>query len=236
MTCELNNDNYMPLIGDIAPSFNASTTNGPIKFPEDLAGKWVILFSHPGDFTPVCTTEFIALQQEYAELKKLNTELLGLSVGSLASHLGWIDAIEKMPDGIKITFPLIDDMNMSIAKKYGMIHHNASDTHTVRAVFIIDPHHIIRAIMYYPATLGRNTDEIKRALIGLQVADMFRVAVGANWMPGAPALTPSPATAKQMRQSTQNNPWFIKYTKVNTNDIYRKKTTKQKNNIKSRAK
>ena len=226
----------MPLIGDVAPSFTASTTNGTIKFPHDYLGHWVVFFSHPSDFTPVCTTEFIEFQRNITEFNRMNTKLLGLSVGALSSHLAWLDAIEKMPDGIKINFSLIDDLNMKIARQYGMIHPHMSDTSAIRAVFIIDPHHIIRAIMYYPATLGRNTDEIKRALIGLQVADRFHVAVGANWMPGAPALTPSPATAKQMRQSTQNNPWFIKYTKVNANDIYRKKTTKQRTKKHSRAK
>ena len=150
----------MPLIGDPAPEFTAQTTNGPIDFPSDYAGRWVVLFSHPADFTPVCTSEFMAFQALKEELAEINTELVGLSVGSISSHLAWIDAIRHIKyrdwENMEIAFPVIDDSGMKVAKKYGMIHPNASDTHAVRAVFIIDPAGIIRAILYYPASTGRN--------------------------------------------------------------------------------
>ena len=212
----------VPLIGMAAPEFSASTTNGPIKFPGDFAGKWIVFFSHPSDFTPVCTSEFIAFQREMDEFEKLNVQLVGLSVGALSSHLAWLDAIEKMKDGATITFPLIDDLGGRIAKMYGMIHKNMSDTHAVRAVFIIDPNGIIRAILYYPAVLGRNIDEIKRIVIGLQTGDAFGVATGANWMPGDDVLQPAPTTVSDMRQESGNHPWFMKYKKLDQDAVFRK--------------
>ena len=215
-------DAKMPLIGDKAPEFSANTTNGPIKFPEDFMGKWVIFFSHPSDFTPVCTTEFIAFQKTISDFEKMNVSLLGLSVGALSSHLGWLDAISNMPEGTNITFPLIDDLDMSVAKKYGIIHKNTSDTHAVRAVFIIDPTTTIRAILYYPASLGRNMSEIWRMLVGLQTADAFKVATPANWMPGDDVLTPAPTTATAMRKQYNTHPWFITYKKLGKAEIYEK--------------
>lgn len=212
----------MPLIGDTAPEFTASTTNGKINFPADFAGSWVVFFSHPSDFTPVCTTEFIAFQRTIGDFEKINTRLLGLSVGALSSHLAWFDAIANMPDGEQITFALIDDLNMSIAKKYGMIHRGASDTHAVRAVFIIDPHAKIRTILYYPASLGRNMSEIWRILVGLQTADAFKVATPANWMPGDDVLIPAPTTATAMRENNNKKPWFITYKKLDKAEIYDK--------------
>ena len=152
----------MPLIGDVAPAFSASTTNGRINFPDDFSGHWVVFFSHPSDFTPVCTTEFVEFQRNITDFQHMNTKLLGLSVGALSSHLAWFDAIEKMPNGIKIAFALIDDLDMKVAQQYGMIQPNESDTSAIRAVFIIDPKSVIRTILYYPAILGRNLDEIKR--------------------------------------------------------------------------
>ena len=210
----------MPLIGDIAPEFYASTTNGHIYFPHDFKGKWILFFSHPSDFTPVCTTEFVAFQRSISDFEKLNTNLIGLSVGALSSHLAWFDAIEKMKDGIKITFPLIDDLNMKIARLYGMIQENASDTHAVRAVFIIDPKTIIRAILFYPATLGRNIEEIKRMLIALQTADKFNIATPANWSVGNDVLVPAPNTATKMRKNKE--PWFLTYKKLSKREIYDK--------------
>lgn len=218
---EQNVTTSMPLIGDKAPEFNASTTNGPIQFPDDFAGKWVVFFSHPSDFTPVCTSEFIAFQRDLAEFEKINTRLVGLSVGALSSHLAWLDAISKMPGGIDITFPLIDDMGGKIAKMYGMIQPHASDTHAVRAVFVIDPAGIVRAILYYPAVLGRNIDEIKRMIVGLQTGDAFGVAVPANWMPGDDVLRPTPTTMQQMRKDKQT-PWFMTYKKLDKDVIYSK--------------
>lgn len=210
----------MPLIGDIAPEFYASTTNGHIYFPHDFKGKWIVFFSHPSDFTPVCTTEFVAFQRSISDFEKLNTNLIGLSVGALSSHLAWFDAIEKMKDGIKITFPLIDDLNMKIARLYGMIQENASDTHAVRAVFIIDPKTIIRAILFYPATLGRNIEEIKRMLIALQTVDKFNIATPANWSVGNDVLVPAPNTATKMRKNKE--PWFLTYKKLSKREIYDK--------------
>lgn len=215
-------DGKMPLIGDYAPAFHASTTNGPIDFPGDCAGQWVILFSHPSDFTPVCTSEFIAFQRDIDEFEKLNTRLVGLSVGALSSHLAWFDAIARMSGGINITFALIDDLNMSVAKKYGMIQPGASDTHAVRAVFIIDPNAIIRAILYYPAVLGRNMAEIWRMLVGLQTADAFGVAIPANWAPGDNVLRPAPMTATQMRKLSDGKPWFMRYKPLDKKEIYEK--------------
>lgn len=212
----------IPLIGDKAPEFHANTTNGTIKFPDDFVGNWVVFFSHPSDFTPVCTTEFIAFQNTINDFDKMNVRLLGLSVGALTSHLGWIDAIEHMTDGTKITFPVIDDLDMRIAKKYGMIHKSSSDTHAVRAVFLIDPNSVIRAILYYPASLGRNMSEIWRMLVGLQTADIFGVATPANWMPGDNVLGSAPNTVAAMRKNTDNNPWFMTYKKLDKEKIYEK--------------
>lgn len=212
----------MPLIGTHAPEFSASTTNGPIKFPGSFAGKWIVFFSHPSDFTPVCTSEFIAFQRDMAEFEKLNVQLVGLSIGALSSHLAWLDAISKMKNGAEITFPLIDDLGGTIAKMYGMIHPNTSDTHAVRAVFIIDPNGIIRAILYYPAVLGRNIDEIKRMIVGLQTGDAFGVATGANWMPGDDVLQPAPTTANAMRQVSANQPWFMTYKELDKDAVFRK--------------
>lgn len=210
----------MPLIGDAAPKFNASTTNGPIQFPDDFAGKWVVFFSHPADFTPVCTTEFIEFQNNLKEFEKINTTLLGLSIGGLTSHLGWFDAISKMQNGTNITFPLIDDLNMNVAKLYGMIQAGASDTHAVRAVFIIDPNGIIRTVLYYPASLGRNMSEIWRILVALQTADAFGVATPANWTPGDEVLTPAPTSASELREHDKKIPWFMNYKKLDKKEIY----------------
>lgn len=212
----------LPLIGDAAPEFTASTTNGKIKFPDDFAGKWVVFFSHPADFTPVCTTEFIEFQNNLKEFEKINTTLLGLSVGGLTSHLGWFDAISKMQNGTNITFPLIDDLNMKVAKLYGMIQAGASDTHAVRAVFIIDPNGIIRTVLYYPASLGRNMSEIWRILVALQTADAFGVATPANWAPGDEVLTPAPTSASELREHDKKIPWFMNYKKLDKKEIYDK--------------
>ncbi len=198
----------MPLIGDPAPEFTAMTTNGPINFPSDYEGQWVVLFSHPSDFTPVCTSEFMAFEALRAELAELNTALVGLSVGSVSSHLAWIDAIRSIKyrdwEDVEITFPVIDDASMRIAREYGMLHPNASDTHAVRAVFIIDPRGIVRAIMYYPASTGRNMDEILRMVVALQTSDAFKVSTPADWRPGDQVLTGAPATSDDMRRAMQS--------------------------------
>jgi peroxiredoxin (alkyl hydroperoxide reductase subunit C) len=168
-----------PIIGDKVPEFTAKTTHGVINFPNDYEGKWVVLFSHPADFTPVCTTEFVAFQKRYEEFKKLNTELIGLSIDQVFSHSKWVQWIrEKL--GIEIQFPIIADDREQIAELFGMIL-PGKGTNTVRAVFIIDPKGILRAMLYYPQELGRNMDEILRMVKGLQVNDDHGVALPANW-------------------------------------------------------
>ena len=221
----------MPLIGEPAPEFHANTTNGPIHFPNDMAGKWVIFFAHPSDFTPVCTTEFIALQQASDEFAKINTELLGLSVGTISSHLGWFDAIRKLTNGLEIKFPVIDDASMNVAKMYGMVHPASSDISAVRAVFVIDPAGIIRTILFYPATLGRNTAELWRILVGLQTADAFKVAIPVNWVAGDDVLQAAPKTAAEIEHQPDSTTWFIKYKKLSKDDIY-SKICKQKSDKK----
>lgn len=166
-------------IGDPAPQFKAITTKGEIEFPNDYKGKWVVLFSHPADFTPVCTTEFVAFQKRYEEFKKLNTELIGLSIDQVFSHIKWVEWIkEKL--GIEIEFPIIADDLGKISSMFGMIH-EAKGTNTVRAVFVIDPKGTIRAILYYPQEVGRNIDEILRMVRALQTSDRNQVALPANW-------------------------------------------------------
>jgi len=189
----------IPLIGDKAPAFRATTTQGPISFPEDYSGKWVILFSHPADFTPVCTTEFMTFASMQDEFKALNCELVGVPVDSIHSHIAWLRTIKEKIEfrGMKnldVTFPLIADLKMDVAKKYGMIQPNVSETAAVRAVFFIDPNGVVRALIYYPASAGRNFDEIKRLLIALQTADKNKVATPADWRPGQPVIVPSPNT------------------------------------------
>lgn len=185
----------MPLIGDKAPAFEAETTQGKIRFPEDFQGKWVILFSHPSDFTPICTSEFVmfgAMQQEFADM---NCNLLGLSVGTNSSHIAWMrsihDRIEfKGHKKVKMDFPLIADMSMEVARKYGMIQPGASATAAVRAVFFIDPEATVRAVVCYPMQLGRNFDELKRILTGLQTIDAFHTSLPADWRPGDEVIVP----------------------------------------------
>jgi len=192
----------IPTIGEKAPEFKALTTKGMIDFPKDFEGKWVVLFSHPADFTPVCTTEFVAFQKRYDEFKKLNCELIGLSIDQVFSHIKWVEWIkEKL--GVEIEFPIIADDRGKIAEKFGMIHPNKG-TNTVRAVFIIDPKGIIRAILYYPQELGRNIDEILRMVKGLQVSDANGVALPANWpnneLIGEKAIIPPAQDEKTARE------------------------------------
>lgn len=187
----------MPTIGEKAPSFRSITTKGKINFPEDYKGRWVVFFSHPADFTPVCTTEFIALSKRYEEFKEMNTDLLGLSIDSLHSHLAWAKNIEQIDwkgEGkVIVPFPIVADISMNVAKMYGMLQAVAS-TQTVRAVFIIDPDSIVRAILYYPMSTGRNIDEIKRVVLSLQKHDAENVNTPADWQPGDDVLMGSPLT------------------------------------------
>lgn len=230
----------MPLIGDAAPEFVAQSTNGTIHFPTDYAGKWVVLFSHPSDFTPVCTSEFMMFQSMIDEFRELNTELVGLSVGTLTSHLAWIGAIRDIEwNGMKnteISFPVIDDLGMRVSRQYGMIHPNASGSSAVRAIFIIDPVGIIRAIIYYPAGVGRNFQEIKRLVIALQVNDEFGVSTPADWTPGEDILISSPATSRDMRGIKNRGAdydvksWFLVFKKLPADKIFERLNSKKSKN------
>lgn len=186
----------MPRIGDKAPAFEAVTTQGNIRFPEDYKGKWIILFSHPADFTPVCTSEFMTFAKMEPEFTRLNTQLVGLSVDGLYSHIAWLRTIKDKIEfrdmkNMEVKFPLIEDISMNIAAQYGMIQPNESTTKAVRAVFFIDPKGIIRAVIYYPLSLGRNFKELKRVLIGLQAADKHAIALPADWQPGEDVIVPT---------------------------------------------
>ena len=185
----------MPLIGEKAPSFEAITTQGKIKFPEDYKGKWIILFSHPADFTPVCTTEFMTFASMMKEFEELNTQLVGLSVDSLYAHIAWLRKIHELEwkgfKNLEVTFPLIEDIKMDVARKYGMIQPGQSTTQAVRAVFVVDPKGMIRTILYYPLSMGRNFDEIKRIILALQKADKDGVATPADWRPGDDVIIPT---------------------------------------------
>ena len=184
----------LPRIGDAAPQFTAETTFGTLAL-EDFRGSWLILFSHPADFTPVCTTEFIAFAEIHPQLRELNCELLGLSVDSVYSHIAWVRNVkEKM--GVEITFPVIADLNKEVATLYGMINPGESKTETSRAVFIIDDKQVVRAIIYYPLTTGRNMAEILRVVKALQTTDEFTVATPANWEPGQKIIMPPPKSVE----------------------------------------
>lgn len=186
----------MPRIGEMAPSFKAVTTQGEISFPDQFAGSWVILFSHPADFTPVCTSEFMTFASLEAKFAELNCKLVGLSVDGLYSHIAWLRTIREkieykgMKD-VEVKFPLIEDITMEVAKRYGMIQPGESSTKAVRAVFVIDPKGVIRTIIYYPLSLGRNFDELQRVLMALQTADAFGVATPADWRPGDDVIVPT---------------------------------------------
>jgi peroxiredoxin (alkyl hydroperoxide reductase subunit C) len=185
----------MPRIGDKAPQFKAVTTQGEINFPEQYAGKWVILFSHPADFTPVCTSEFMTFASLEDKFSELNCQLVGLSVDGLYSHIAWLrtikDKIEyKGMKNVEVKFPLIEDITMEVAKMYGMMQPGESSTKAVRAVFVIDPKGIIRTIIYYPLSMGRNFDELLRVLQALQTADAFACATPADWRPGDDVIVP----------------------------------------------
>jgi len=202
---------HLPLLGDPAPDFEADTTFGKLRL-KDFKGKWLVLFSHPADFTPVCTTEFIAFAKIYDELKKRNTELLGLSIDSVSSHIAWTRNIEEKCD-VKIPFPIIADLSKDIAMKYGMVHPRQSSTATVRCVFVIDPEGILRAMLYYPLTNGRNMDEILRIIDAFQTTDKYGVATPANWRPGDEVVVPAPKTQemadKRLKEGYTCVDWYL---------------------------
>ena len=184
----------MPRINEPAPAFKARTTHGERSL-DDYRGKWLVLFSHPADFTPVCTTEFMGFAKAADRFQALNCELLGLSIDSVHSHIAWMRSIEEK-FGVEIPFPIIDDLSMNVAKAFGMIHPGASDTSAVRATFLIDPEGVIRAMVYYPMSNGRSVDEFVRLLTALQTSDANKVATPENWQPGEPVIVPPPATAE----------------------------------------
>ena len=198
----------MPLIGEKAPSFEAETTQGKINFPKDYEGKWVIFFSHPADFTPVCTTEFMTFASKEKEFNALNAKLLGLSIDSGYSHIAWLRTIKEKIEykgmkGVEVNFPVISDLTMEVSRAFGMLQPAASTTQAVRAVFIIDPKSIVRAILYYPLSNGRNVDEIKRLLVAMQHSDQYQIATPANWQPGDDVIIPPPGSCGVAKQRVE---------------------------------
>lgn len=224
----------MPRIGDKAPEFKAVTTQGNINFPSDYKGKWIILFSHPADFTPVCTTEFMTFGKMHREFEDLNCQLVGLSIDGLFSHIAWLRTIKEKIEfngmkNIEVKFPLIEDITMEIANKYGMIQPGDSTTKAVRAVFFIDPKGIIRTIMYYPSSLGRNFDELKRVLIGLQTVDRFDVALPADWRPGMEVIVPPAGSCGIAKERVEDRSgkmkcydWFLCTRRISKEEIEEK--------------
>ena len=194
---ELLQVNPMPRIGDMAPDFEAVTTKGKIKFSDFAKDKWIVMFSHPADFTPVCTTEMSGFAQRKGEFDALNTELLGLSIDSIHAHLGWVQNVRETT-GVYFDFPIIADIDMKGSKLYGMLQPNESETAAVRAVFFIDPKKKIRLVMYYPLNVGRNMDEILRALEALQTSDKYGVAMPLDWKKGDKAIVPPPKSLDEL--------------------------------------
>lgn len=224
----------LPRIGEAAPEFKAVTTQGNINFPADYKGSWVILFSHPADFTPVCTSEFMTFATMEEQFAEANCKLVGLSVDGLYSHIAWLRTIKEKIEykgmkNVEVKFPLIEDITMDVAKKYGMIQPGESNTKAVRAVFIIDPKGVIRTIIYYPLSLGRNFDELYRALIALQTADEFGVATPADWRPGDDVII-SPAgscgTAKDRMDGKEDGldckDWFFCTKKIDKDEVLKR--------------
>lgn len=224
----------MPRIGDKAPEFKASTTQGPVDFPKDYEGSWVILFSHPSDFTPVCTSEFITFAFMEKQFNDANCKLIGLSVDGLHSHIAWLRAIKEKIEykgmkNIEVAFPLIDDVSMNVAKKYGMIMESEATTNAVRAVFVIDPEGIIRAIIYYPLSLGRNFDELYRVVIALQTSDEFKVSTPADWRPGDDVVVGAAGTCGVANERMEDKhpeltckDWFFCTKKLDKNTVLNK--------------
>ncbi|RXA16806.1 peroxiredoxin [Methanosarcina sp. MSH10X1] len=212
---------YIPLIGEGAPSFEAVTTQGPINFPEDYKGKWVILFSHPADFTPVCTTEFMTFASMQEEFKEMNTELIGISIDSIFSHIAWLKRIEEKIEykgmkNVKVGFPVIADLKMDVAKKYGMVQLKGSRIQTARATFVIDPESKIRAMIYYPVPNGRNMQEFKRLITAMQKNYAEGVSTPANWQPGDDVIIRPPRSMKEVEERLEEADdgvycldWFI---------------------------
>lgn len=192
MTDEINTK--LPKINETAPDFEAKSTHGIIHLSDfTKKGKWVMLFSHPADFTPVCTTEFVEFSKSNPKFENLNVQLIGNSVDSIYSHIAWVRDIEQT-FGVQVPFPVIADLDQKVAKAYGMVHEAVSDTAAVRAVFFIDPKNVIRSVIYYPMSLGRSVDELLRVAEALQTADANTCSTPANWKPGDPVVVAAPAT------------------------------------------
>jgi peroxiredoxin (alkyl hydroperoxide reductase subunit C) len=192
----------IPRILEAAPDFEATSTHGVIRLSDYTAQcKWVMLFSHPSDFTPVCSTEFIEFARHYADFERLNVQLVGVSIDSIYSHIAWVRDLEALA-GLQIRFPVIADLDQKVSQAYGLVHEVASDTATVRAVFAIDPRGLVRALLYYPMQLGRNVDELLRIFRGLQTADANGVSCPANWLPGEQVIVPAPATVADAARRT----------------------------------
>jgi peroxiredoxin (alkyl hydroperoxide reductase subunit C) len=220
-----NKETRIPLLGEMAPQFTAETTKGRITFPDDYAMKWKILFSHPADFTPVCSTEIMELASLQEEFDKLGTKLVVISTDGLESHLQWIKSLESIKykgnATKKINFPIVADKSLEVSKKYGMIHSYTSVTRDVRGVFIIDPNDRVRAVFFYPSDVGRNIDEIMRTLVALQTTEKNNVVTPANWKPGQDYLLHAPKSqAEAEKLSLQKNPdlysldWYLWFRKV----------------------
>ncbi|MGA1562231.1 MAG: peroxiredoxin [Gammaproteobacteria bacterium] len=200
-----------PRINERAPEFEARTTHGMRKL-DDYQGKWLVLFSHPADFTPVCTTEFTAFARHYDDFQAINTELLGLSIDSYYSHVAWVRNIKER-FGVDIQFPIIEDLSMKVANAYGMIHPGAADTSAVRATFIIDPNGILRAMVYYPMTNGRSIPEFLRLVKALQASDTHKVATPEGWQPGDKVIVPPPqdvaAAEARINEGYECTDWYF---------------------------
>lgn len=200
----------LPQLGKPVPAFTAITTQGEVNFPADYAGHWVVFFSHPADFTPVCTSEFMTFAHLERDFAAINTKLLGLSIDSLYGHIAWLRTIkEKMEfrgwKDVEVKFPLIEDISMDIARQYGMIQPGEATTQAVRAVFIVDPEGILRTMLYYPLSAGRNMQEILRVIKALQVADEFNVATPADWVPGERVIVPTAGSCGQAKERMEGD-------------------------------
>ncbi|MCF1713771.1 peroxiredoxin [Flavihumibacter sp. RY-1] len=202
----------MPRIGDMAPDFEAVTTTGKIQFSDYNRGSWVILFSHPADFTPVCTTEMSGFALEKEFFAQHNTKLMGLSIDSIHAHIAWVNAVYEKT-GVLFEFPIVADIDMSVSKLYGMLQPGESETAAVRAVFIMDPEGKVRLIMYYPLNVGRNMEEIKRALLALQTSDQHKCAMPLNWTPGEKVIVPAPKTVEALQERKKSDlemvDWYL---------------------------
>jgi peroxiredoxin 2/4 len=209
---ELLQVSVMPRIGDRAPDFEAVTTTGKLRFSDYNKGSWVIFFSHPADFTPVCTTEMSGFALEKDFFAAHNTKLMGLSIDSIHAHIAWVNAVQEKT-GVLFEFPIVADIDMSVSKRYGMLQPGESETAAVRAVFIIDPAGSVRLIMYYPLNVGRNMEEIKRSLLALQTSDENKCAMPLNWQPGDKVIVPAPKTVEALAERKKSDlemvDWYL---------------------------